>query len=82
MVTIRTIAAKAGVSTSTASRALNDNPRISSKTRQHVKQIARELGYRPNFSARNLSRGEANIIGVVFPIPDAKTTQPANPFHI
>ena len=82
LVTIRTIAAKAGVSTSTASRALNDNPRISSKTRQHVKQIARELGYRPNFSARNLSRGEANIIGVVFPIPDAKTTQPANPFHI
>ena len=82
MVTIRTIAAKAGVSTSTASRALNDNPRISRQTRQHVKQIARELVYRPNFSARNLSRGEANIIGVVFPIPDAKTTQPANPFHI
>ncbi|WP_295731281.1 LacI family DNA-binding transcriptional regulator [uncultured Limosilactobacillus sp.] len=82
MVTIRTIAAKAGVSTSTASRALNDNPRISLQTRQRVKQIARELGYRPNFSARNLSRGEANIIGVVFPIPDIQTTQPANPFHI
>lgn len=82
MVTIRTIAKKAGVSTSTASRALNDNPRISEKTRAHVKAIAQELGYRPNFSAQNLSRGEANIIGVVFPIPEAQADQPANPFHI
>lgn len=81
LVTIRTIAQKAGVSTSTASRALNDNPRISEKTRARVKKIASELGYRPNFSARNLSRGEANIIGVVFPLPSS-AAQPANPFHI
>lgn len=81
MVTIRTIAQQAGVSTSTASRALNNNPRISEKTRARVKQIADELGYRPNFSARNLSRGEANIIGVVFPLPSS-AAQPANPFHI
>lgn len=82
MVTIRTIAKKAGVSTSTASRALNDNPRISEKTRAHVKAVAQELGYRPNFSAQNLSRGEANIIGIVFPVPETGTGQPANPFHI
>ena len=81
MVTIRTIAQQAGVSTSTASRALNNNPRISEKTRARVKQIADELGYRPNFSARNLSSGEANIIGVVFPLPSS-AAQPANPFHI
>lgn len=81
MVTIRTIAQQAGVSTSTASRALNDNPRISEKTRIRVKKIASELGYRPNFSARNLSRGEANIIGVVFPLPSS-VAPPANPFHI
>lgn len=81
LVTIRTIAERAGVSTSTASRALNDNPRISQKTRQRIKQIADELGYRPNYSAKNLSRGEANIIGVVFPLPSS-SAQPANPFHI
>lgn len=80
MVTIKTIATKAGVSTSTASRALNDNPRISQKTRARVKKIAAQLGYRPNFSAQNLSRGEANIIGVVFPLPSDQET-PANPFH-
>ena len=81
LVTIRTIAQKAGVSTSTASRALNDNPRISEKTRARVKKIASELGYRPNFSARNLSRGEANIIGVVFPLPSS-AAKPAKTFHI
>lgn len=80
MVTIKTIAAKAGVSTSTASRALNDNPRISAKTRRRIKKIAADLGYRPNFSAQNLSRGEANIIGVVFPVSADQET-PANPFH-
>lgn len=80
MVTIKTIAAKAGVSTSTASRALNDNPRISQKTRERIKKIAADLGYRPNFSAQNLSRGEANIIGVVFPLATGQEA-PANPFH-
>lgn len=82
MVTIRTIAQKAGVSTSTASRALNDNPRISDKTRERIKKLAHELGYRPNFSAQNLSRGEANIVGIVFPPPAEPADQPANPFHI
>ncbi|WP_251545626.1 LacI family DNA-binding transcriptional regulator [Limosilactobacillus caecicola] len=82
MVTIRTIAEKAGVSTSTASRALNDNPRISKETRDNIKAIAKQLGYRPDYSAKNLSLGESNIIGVVFPIPEAGNNAPANPFHI
>lgn len=81
MTTIRNIADAAGVSTSTASRALNDNPRISKETRERVKKIAEQLGYRPNFSAQNLSRGEANIVGVVFPTNTA-SPEPANPFHI
>ena len=44
MATIKDIAKLAGVSISTASRALNDNPRISEATRTKVKQIAAELG--------------------------------------
>lgn len=80
MVTIKDIAKKAGVSASTASRALNNNSRISEKTRRHVKDVAKQLGYKPNFSAQNLTRGRANIVGVIFPI--TKSDAPANPFHI
>ncbi|MDO4903119.1 MAG: LacI family DNA-binding transcriptional regulator [Limosilactobacillus sp.] len=80
MATIKDIALRAGVSVSTASRALNDNPRISLTTRLRVKEIAEELGYQPNYNAQNLSRGESNMVGVVFPV--TTDTAPANPFHI
>jgi LacI family transcriptional regulator len=46
--TIATVANKAGVSLSTVSRALRGDPRINSKTILRVKQIAEQLGYRPN----------------------------------
>ena len=55
--TIKDIAQRAGVSVSTASRALNDNPRISQATRLKVKQVANELNYQPNYNAQNLTRG-------------------------
>lgn len=80
MATIRDIAEVAGVSISTASRALNNNPRISLKTRQRVKKIADQLGYQPNYNAQNLTRGESNMVGLVFPV--TRDTAPANPFHI
>lgn len=80
MVTIRNIAEEAGVSVSTASRALNNNLRISEKTRRHVQLVAKRLGYKPNFSAQNLTRGRANIVGLIFPI--MQENAPANPFHI
>lgn len=78
--TIKDIAQAAGVSVSTASRALNNNPRISLKTRQRVKEIADQLGYLPNYNAQNLTRGESNMVGLVFPV--TSDTAPANPFHI
>lgn len=80
MATIRDIAQAAGVSVSTASRALNDNPRISVRTRQKVREIADQLGYQPNYNAQNLTRGESNMVGLVFPV--TSDTAPANPFHI
>lgn len=42
------VAAAAGVSTSTVSRALKGDPRISSATRERIRRIAEEMGYRPN----------------------------------
>lgn len=80
MATIKDIAEQAEVSVSTASRALNNNPRISEKTRQRVRKIAAELGYQPNYNAQNLTRGESNMVGLVFPVTSDKA--PANPFHI
>ncbi len=79
MVTIKDIAREAEVSVSTASRALNDNPRISQATRQKVKRVADKLGYQPNYNAQNLTRGESNMVGLIFPV--TSNTAPANPFH-
>lgn len=42
------IAEQAGVSLSTVSRALHDNPRIGVRTRDRIHRIAADLGYRPN----------------------------------
>lgn len=80
MATIKDIAQQAGVSVSTASRALNHNPRISDKTRQRIEKIADQLGYQPNYNAQNLTRGESNMVGIIFPV--TSDTAPANPFHI
>lgn len=80
MVTIRDIAQQAGVSVSTASRALNDNPKISQATRSRIQKIARDVGYEANFNAKTLTLGEANVVGVVFPVAAERSLE--NPFFI
>lgn len=47
-VTIVDIAKAAGVSTSTVSRALRNNPIVRKDVRDHVQRVADQLGYRPN----------------------------------
>jgi LacI family transcriptional regulator len=47
-VNVREIAAKAGVSHITVSRALRDAPNVSAETKARVREIAKELGYKPN----------------------------------
>jgi len=80
MITIRDVAKRAGVSVSTASRALNNNPRISDTTRVKVRKIADKLGYLPNYNAKNLTLGKANVVGVIFPPIDEDSQD--NPFYI
>lgn len=46
--TLADIARRSGVSTYTVSLALRGNPRVAAPTRAHVREIARQLGYRPN----------------------------------
>jgi DNA-binding LacI/PurR family transcriptional regulator len=61
---IREVARRAGVSTTTVSHALNGKGRISPETRRHVSEIAEQLGYVPNATARNLAGGRTGLIGL------------------
>ncbi|MEM1212201.1 MAG: LacI family DNA-binding transcriptional regulator [Planctomycetota bacterium] len=64
-VTIKEIAKSAGVSASTVSCALRDTGRISLKTREQVKSVARELGYRVNCSARATRSARFNCLSLI-----------------
>jgi len=66
-VTIKDVAKASGVSPSTVSRVIADNPRISPETKKKVRRIMKELGYHPNFNARSLVANSTNTIGIVMP---------------
>ena len=68
-VTLRKIAALAGVSPSTVSRVLNRDPnvRISEPSRSRILSIASETGYRPNRLARSLKYQRTHVIGMLIP---------------
>jgi DNA-binding LacI/PurR family transcriptional regulator len=63
-VTIRDVAERAGVSVTTVSNAVNGRGRLPDATREHVKAVAEELGYRARASARNLREGRTGQIGL------------------
>lgn len=65
MVTIKDIAQAAGVSLATVSRVINDGPKVGDETRARVKQVMRDLGYRPNANARALVTQKSSALGVV-----------------
>lgn len=67
-ITIHDIAKKLGISASTVSRALNNNPVISEKTRERIKRTAQEMGYRPNTMAANFRTKSTHTIGVIVPL--------------
>lgn len=69
-ITLRTVADAAGVSVSTASRALNGQARqyrISVATEQAVRKVAAELGFQASRVARSLRLRRSGLIGVVVP---------------
>jgi LacI family transcriptional regulator len=73
VITLSDVAAAAGVSLSTASKALNGTDRISEATREHVRLTADRLGFRHNALARSFARGRSQTIGVL-------THRASNPF--
>lgn len=68
MTTIRDLARAAGVSVSTASLAVNGDPRVRPSTRKKIEQVAAELDYHPSHLARSLSQGRTWSIQVLNPI--------------
>jgi LacI family transcriptional regulator len=71
--TIRDVARRAGVSTTTVSHVINRTRKVDAITAARVDAAIAELGYRPNALARSMRRGRTHTVGVI--LPDI-----ANPF--
>ncbi|MFT4266260.1 MAG: LacI family DNA-binding transcriptional regulator [Xenophilus sp.] len=67
MTNIQTVATQAGVSVATVSRVFNRPDKVTTSTRELVAQVAQELGYLPNASARTLRTHRSRVLGVVLP---------------
>lgn len=61
---IKEVAAAAGVSTTTVSHALSGKGRLPEATRERVRKVAEQLGYRPNVSARKLGGGSSGLLAL------------------
>ena len=79
-VTIKDVAALAGVSPSTDSRTCKDHPSISRDTKEKVRKAMTQLGYEPNFQASNLASQNSKTIGIILPPSDRETFE--NPFFL
>lgn len=81
-VTIKEVAALAGVSPSTVSRTCKNNPSISEETKEKVRQAMQQLGYEPGPSAASavLSSAPPKTIGIILP-PSPKETY-ENAFYL
>lgn len=78
LASIKDVAEAAGVSTSTVSRIINDNPAISAETRERVQKVMKELNYVPNIMARGLSNQRAFTVTLAINADDVKSFN--NPF--
>ncbi|MFB8776195.1 LacI family DNA-binding transcriptional regulator [Streptomyces broussonetiae] len=63
-VTIKDVAARAGVSKGAVSLAFNHKPGLSEATRDRIFRAARELGWAPNLTARSLAGSRVDVVGL------------------
>jgi len=83
-ITIKDVAREAGVSVTTTSYVLNNNPkaRISDETAERVRKAAKRMHYVPRSSARTMINRESKLIGVIIPQTGSRNTLMfANPFY-
>jgi LacI family transcriptional regulator, gluconate utilization system Gnt-I transcriptional repressor len=67
---MRDVAKRAGVSTMTVSRALNEPNKVSDGMRERVIRAVKEIGYLPNHLARSLSSTRSTTVGLIVPSID------------
>lgn len=80
-VTVKDVAKRAGVATSTVSRVINDHASISDATKEKVFRVMEEMGYVPNIAARNLGKRSSGAVGVILPPMDSRERM-GNPFYL
>ncbi|MFF9021960.1 LacI family DNA-binding transcriptional regulator, partial [Streptomyces eurythermus] len=81
--TIADVARVAGVSRTTVSHALNGLGKVDPRTRERIRQVAADLGYRPNLRAQRLRRGQAKVIALASSMPFAVAGGPSRlGFHM
>jgi LacI family transcriptional regulator len=68
--TLKTIAYLTGLGVTTVSRALKDGPEIGEATKQRVRLIAQQVGYRPNRAGVRLRTGKTNVISLILNTED------------
>jgi LacI family transcriptional regulator len=78
--TLTEVAARAGVSLTTASKAINGKTRVSAATRARVIAVARELSFTPSPIARGLTGGRTSTVGMI--IADSMTHRFAVPIML
>jgi DNA-binding LacI/PurR family transcriptional regulator len=66
-VTIRDVAAHAGVSHQTVSRVMNGTDYVTPETTARVRQAIADLDYQPNAIARSMARGRTGLLGCIAP---------------
>lgn len=65
---VKEVAKRAGVGTSTVSRVLNGYVNVADDTRQRVQRAVEELDYTPNLAARGFRTGQTNAVSVILPM--------------
>lgn len=80
--TLADLARLAGVSAGTVSRALAGSALVKPKTRDHIRELARRHGFRPNQMASKLRSRRTGVIGVVIPLGHEQRQHISDPFFM
>lgn len=74
------VAKLSGVSRSTVSRVINNDPNVREETREHVQEVIKRVNYHPNTTAQSLVAGRTKMLGLV--IPMAIPTMFSDPYFL